>query len=93
MLNQTDLLKLEKIIAKCSHEIDIQAITKLLRGQRTNIGRLNSSRLTIGCSVSFQTASNQTVRGFVEKINPKTILVQSDFQKWKVPASMLTINL
>jgi len=59
--------------------------------QRTYLARQSARSLMVGDAVEFTGRGGRTVVGTVEKINRKTVIVNSPTQgKWKVTASMLT---
>jgi len=59
--------------------------------QRTYLARQSARSLMVGDAVEFTGRGGRTVVGTVEKINRKTVIVNSPTQgKWKVTASALT---
>ena len=71
-----------------SNEID--QVVEAIKLQRTFNARATARSLTVGDAVQFEGRGGRTVVGTVEKINRKTVIVNSPSQgKWKVTASML----
>jgi len=70
---------------------EIDQVIDAIKLQRTFNARETARSLCIGDTVQFTGRGNRTVVGTVEKINRKTVVVNSPSQgKWKVTASMLT---
>lgn len=70
---------------------EINQVVEAIKLQRTFNARATARALTVGDTVQFTGRANRTVVGTVEKINRKTVVVNSPTQgKWKVTASMLT---
>ena len=70
---------------------EINQVVEAIKLQRTFNARTATRSLTVGDTVQFAGRANRTVVGTVEKINRKTVVVNSPTQgKWKVTASMLT---
>ena len=70
---------------------EINQVVEAIKLQRTFNARATARALSIGDVVQFAGRANRTVVGTVEKINRKTVVVNSPTQgKWKVTASMLT---
>ena len=69
---------------------EINQVVEAIKLQRTFNARATARALSIGDTVQFTGRANRTVVGTVEKINRKTVIVNSPTQgKWKVTASML----
>ena len=69
---------------------EINQVVEAIKLQRTFNARQTARALTVGDTVSFEGRGGRTVIGTVEKINRKTVIVNSPTQgKWKVTASML----
>ena len=69
---------------------EINQVVEAIKLQRTFNARATARSLTVGDTVEFQGRGGRTVVGTVEKINRKTVIVNSPTQgKWKVTASML----
>jgi uncharacterized protein YkvS len=69
---------------------EINQVVEAIKLQRTFNARATARSLTVGDAVSFTGRGGRTVMGMVEKINRKTVIVNSPTQgKWKVTASML----
>jgi uncharacterized protein YkvS len=70
---------------------EINQVVEAIKLQRTFNARATARTLAVGETVQFKGRANRTVVGTVEKINRKTVIVNSPTQgKWKVTASMLT---
>ena len=69
---------------------EINKVVEAVKLQRTFNARQTARALNVGDTVQFTGRANRTVVGTVEKINRKTVIVNSPSQgKWKVTASML----
>ena len=69
---------------------EINQVVEAIKLQRTFNARATARSLTVGDVVEFTGRGGRTVVGTVEKINRKTVIVNSPTQgKWKVTASML----
>jgi uncharacterized protein YkvS len=69
---------------------EINQVVEAIKLQRTFNARATARSLTVGDAVEFTGRGGRTVVGTVEKINRKTVIVNSPTQgKWKVTASML----
>ena len=69
---------------------EIDQVVEAIKLQRTFLARSTARSLCVGDSVEFQGRQGR-VRGTVEKINRKTVLVreQGSGTRWKVTASLL----
>jgi len=69
---------------------ELNQVAEAIKLQRTFNARATARALSIGDVVQFTGRANRTVAGTVEKINRKTVIVNSPTAgKWKVTASML----
>ena len=69
---------------------EINQVVEAIKLQRTFNARATARSLTVGDVVEFTGRGGRTVVGTVEKINRKTVIVNTPTQgKWKVTASML----
>jgi uncharacterized protein YkvS len=69
---------------------ELNQVAEAIKLQRTFNARATARSLTVGDAVEFAGRGGRTVVGTVEKINRKTVIVNSPTQgKWKVTASML----
>lgn len=61
---------------------------------RTRLANRNKIDLRIGCPVTFTSSkNNRTVRGTVEKIMQKNVIVsEPGYGRWRVPAAILNIE-
>ena len=70
---------------------ELNQLIEAFKMQRTYIARNATRSLMIGDVVTFAGRGGRTITGSVEKINIKTVLVNSPTAgKWKVTASALT---
>ena len=70
---------------------DLNKIIAAVKLQQTFLAKTSARTFTIGDAVQFTGRGGRKVIGTVNKVNPKTIIVDSPTQgRWKVTASMLT---
>jgi len=70
---------------------ELDQIVEAVKLQRTFLAKQSARSFSIGDAVQFTGRGGRTVVGTVNKVNPKTIIVDSPTQgRWKVTASMLT---
>ena len=70
---------------------ELDQIVEAVKLQRTFLAKQSARTFTIGDAVQFTGRGGRKVIGTVNKVNPKTIIVDSPTQgRWKVTASMLT---
>ena len=70
---------------------DLNKIIAAVKLQQTFLAKTSARTFTIGDAVQFTGRGGRKVIGTVNKVNPKTIIVDSPSQgRWKVTASMLT---
>ena len=70
---------------------ELDQIVQAVKLQRTFLAKQSARTFTIGDAVTFTGRGGRKVIGTVNKVNPKTIIVDSPSQgRWKVTASMLT---
>ena len=78
---------------KAIHQADrneLDQIVEAVKLQRTFLAKQSARTCTIGDAVTFTGRGGRKVIGTVNKVNPKTIIVDSPSQgRWKVTASML----
>ena len=71
---------------------EIELAVEAIKLRRTQLARSAARKFVRGDSVRFTGRGGATVRGTVEKVNPKTVVVDAGVQgKWRVTASMLTL--
>ena len=69
----------------------LNSIGDAIKFARAQIANKNKFTLVKGTDVKFTNSrSGQTVRGTVEKVNRKFIIVKSGLTNWRVPANMLS---
>jgi len=69
----------------------LNSIGDAIKFARAQIANQNKFTLVKGTNVKFTNSrSGQTVRGTVEKVNRKFIIVKSGLTNWRVPANMLS---
>tara|TARA_B100001094_G_scaffold214466_1_gene208543 strand:- start:346 stop:621 length:276 start_codon:yes stop_codon:yes gene_type:complete len=70
---------------------DLNKIIAAVKLQQTFLAKTSARTFTVGDAVQFTGRGGRKVIGTVNKVNPKTIIVDSPSQgRWKVTASMLT---
>ena len=79
---------------KAIHQADRNELNQIIEAvklQQTFLAKQKARTFTIGDAVTFTGRGGRKVVGTVNKVNPKTIIVDSPSQgRWKVTASMLT---
>ena len=69
---------------------EVDQVVEAIKLQRTFLAKTSARTFSVGDAVQFTGRGNRTVIGTVQKVNPKTIVVDSPSQgRWKVTASML----
>ena len=69
---------------------EVDQVVEAIKLQRTFLAKTSARTFSVGDAVQFTGRGNRTVIGTVQKVNPKTIVVDSPTQgRWKVTASML----
>jgi uncharacterized protein YkvS len=69
---------------------EVDQVVEAIKLQRTFLAKTSARSFSVGDAVQFTGRGNRTVIGTVQKVNPKTIIVDSPSQgRWKVTASML----
>ena len=69
---------------------DLNKIITAVKLQQTFLAKTSARMFSVGDAVQFKGRAGRTVVGTVQKVNPKTIVVDSPSQgRWKVTASML----
>ena len=69
---------------------DLNKIIAAVKLQQTFLAKTSARTFSIGDAVQFTGRGGRKVIGTVNKVNPKTIIVDSPSQgRWKVTASML----
>ena len=70
---------------------DLSAVVDAVKLRRNQLHTTDAHSLKIGERVSFQGRHGSTLKGVVEKIKIKYVLVRTDSgQRWNVPGSHLT---
>ena len=86
--------KLQNIISNIyeMNGTDLSAIVDAVKLRRNQIHTEQAHSLRIGQRVSFDGRHGSTLKGVVEKIKIKYVLVRTDRgQRWNVPGAHLTI--
>lgn len=86
MLDQT----IQFILRSASNE-DLVAIGDAIKMRRTQLTKQNVRKLAVGDAVQFN-GRKGVVRGRVQKINIKYVIVDSGVTRWRVPANMLEMD-
>ena len=68
---------------------EVNQIVEAVKLQRTYLARSACRGVQVGDTVSFRGRRGQTVTGTVEKVNRKTVVVNTGATKWRVTASLL----
>lgn len=85
--------KLQKIITDIydMNGTDLSAVVEAVKLRRNQLHTTDAHSLRIGERVSFQGRHGSTLKGVVEKIKIKYVLVRTDSgTRWNVPGSHLT---
>ena len=71
---------------------ELELVVAAVKLRRTQLAKSAARQFVRGDSVRFTGKRGATVRGTVEKVNPKTVVVDAGVDgKWRVTASMLTL--
>ena len=71
---------------------DLSAVVDAVKLRRNQLHTTDAHSLKIGERVSFQGRHGSTLKGVVEKIKIKYVLVRTDRgQRWNVPGAHLTV--
>ena len=71
---------------------DLSAVVDAIKLRRNQLHTTDAHSLKIGERVSFQGRHGSTLKGVVEKVKIKYVLVRTDRgQRWNVPGSHLTL--
>jgi uncharacterized protein YkvS len=68
---------------------EINQVVEAIKLQRTYNARQTARALSVGSMVTFEGRGGKMITGVVEKINQKTVVVNTPTGKWRVTASML----
>ena len=73
---------------------DIDHAYELLNVRRDYLARVRAKTFKVGQKVSFPSRRGMTVKGMVEKIGPKNIIVKPDDdpRPWRVSPNLLTVH-
>ena len=85
--------KLQKIISDIyeMNGTDLSAIIDAVKLRRNQLHTSDAHQFRVGDRVSFAGRHGSTLKGVVEKIKIKYVLVKTDMgQRWNVPGSHLT---
>jgi|TARA_R110000851_G_scaffold7493_2_gene29099 uncharacterized protein YkvS len=79
-------------ISQLSTREELKAAFSAVKAQQDIMARQTAMTIAKNATVSF-THNGETLRGTVEKVNPKTIIVNVGVgRNWKVHASLLTVE-
>jgi len=67
----------------------LNAMIKEINSRRSDLQKEIGGTFAVGQNVEFTGKRGETVRGMIQKINRKTIIVKTDFVTWKVSPSLL----
>ena len=85
--------KLQKIISDIyeMNGTDLSAIIDAVKLRRNQLHTSDAHQFRVGDRVSFAGRHGSTLKGVVEKVKIKYVLVRTDMgQRWNVPGSHLT---
>lgn len=86
--------KIRDFILRDATVEDINQIVDLVKQRRNAIARMNTMSLRRGTNVSFISSRRGTkVMGTVEDIKIKNVIVNTAYGRYRVPASMLTVEV
>ena len=89
MINSKDIIALRKILANIESSDDYNKVVNEIKVAGRNMQRSIKQAFSVGDMVQFSGKRGNTERGEIIKINPKTIVVKTDFITWKVSPSLL----
>lgn len=89
MITSKDIVALRKILANIEGSDDYNQIVAEVKAASRNMQRTIKQSFSIGDMVQFAGKRGNVERGEIIKINPKTIVVKTDFVTWKVSPSLL----
>lgn len=89
MINSKDIIALRKILANIESSDDYNKVVNEIKVAGRNMQRSIKQAFSVGDTVQFSGKRGNTERGEIIKINPKTIVVKTDFITWKVSPSLL----
>jgi uncharacterized protein YkvS len=69
---------------------ELNQVVEALKLQRTWLARSTARSLSVGDTVEFKGRAG-VQQGRVTKVNPKNIIVDCGYTRYKVPASMLSL--
>lgn len=71
-------------------DVQLVKIYNAIKYRRAQLGFVKRNMLSIGCDVKFTNSrTGNVVKGKVNKINRKYVIVEAGVNRWRVPASML----
>jgi uncharacterized protein YkvS len=70
---------------------ELNQVIAAIKLQRTWLAKTTARALAVGDLVEFKGRYGNTERGRVQKINPKTVIVDAGHTRWKVTASLLKV--
>ena len=69
---------------------ELEQVVEAIKLQRTFLARSTARQLSRGDNVKFTGRQGEVIRGVVDKVNRKTVMVRSaGGQMWRVTASLL----
>ena len=69
---------------------ELDQVVEAIKLQRTFLARSTARSLSVGDQVKFTGRQGEVIRGVVDKVNRKTVIVRSaGNQMWRVTASLL----
>jgi len=71
---------------------DMRDIIDAINEQQKAISRESTRKFAVGDYVYFTTRGGEQIDGVVTKVNPRTVNVQVGVRRWKVDASLLSLE-
>jgi dsDNA-specific endonuclease/ATPase MutS2 len=71
---------------------DMRTIIDAVNEQQKAIARMSTRKFAVGDYVYFMNKRGEQIDGLVTKVNPRTVNVQVGMTRWKVDASLLSLE-
>jgi len=71
---------------------DMRDVIDAINDQQKRISRMSSRKFAVGDYVYFIGKRGEQIDGVVTKVNPRTVSVQVGMTRWKVDASLLSLE-
>jgi len=89
MSNMNDIIN---AISNIDNFDDLRQIVDAVNDQNKQINRMKSRKFSVGDYVYFTTRGGEQIDGVVTKVNPRTVSVRVGMTRWKVDASLLSLE-